>query len=236
MTGDPKPTSPRRMATFRRLLVNTLVTGVTSSFLWFALTFWVYLETRSVVATGVIGGMFSIASAVLGPVFGTYVDHHRKHQAMVLSGTITTASFAVAAVVFYAVDADDLLQLSSPWFWILIASTLLGSVAGFMRGIALSTCVTLLVPDDRRDKANGLVGTVTGVSFAITSVFSGLIIGGPGMGWAIIGSVVLTGGALAPPADDPLRRARARARWRRGSGSATSTSAPRSRPSTPCPA
>ena len=36
---------------FRRLLVNTLVSGVTSSFLWFALTFWVYLETRSVVAT-----------------------------------------------------------------------------------------------------------------------------------------------------------------------------------------
>jgi len=186
----------RRMATFRRLLVNTLVTGVTSSFLWFALTFWVYLETRSVVATGVIGGMFSIASAVLGPVFGTYVDHHRKHQAMVLSGTIATASFSVAAVVFYAVDADDLLQLTSPWFWILIASTLLGSVAGFMRGIALSTCVTLLVPDDRRDKANGMVGTVTGVSFAITSVFSGLIIGGPGMGWAIVGSVALTGGAL----------------------------------------
>ena len=32
---------------FRQLLVNTLLTGVTSTFLWFALTFWVYLETRS---------------------------------------------------------------------------------------------------------------------------------------------------------------------------------------------
>jgi hypothetical protein len=41
---------------FRRLLLNTLASGVTSSFLWFALTFWVYLETRSVVATGVIAG------------------------------------------------------------------------------------------------------------------------------------------------------------------------------------
>ena len=69
--------------TFRRLLANTLVTGVTSTFLWFALTFWVYLETRSVVATGVIGGAFSISSAVLGPVFGTFVDRHRKRTAMV---------------------------------------------------------------------------------------------------------------------------------------------------------
>jgi len=36
---------PDADATFRRLLVNSLVGGVTSSFLWFALTFWLYLET-----------------------------------------------------------------------------------------------------------------------------------------------------------------------------------------------
>ena len=30
---------------FRQLLVNTLITGVTSTFLWFALTFWVYPDS-----------------------------------------------------------------------------------------------------------------------------------------------------------------------------------------------
>ena len=181
---------------FRRLLVNTLVSGVTSSFLWFALTFWVYLETRSVVATGVIGGAFSISSALLGPYFGTFVDRHRKHMAMMLTTVISATCFAVATAVFVAVDADDLLRLRSPWFWVLIGFTLLGSVAGQMRSIALSTTVTLLVPDDRRDRANGMVGTVTGVSFAITSVFSGLVIGGLGMGWAYYGSLALTLAAL----------------------------------------
>ena len=180
------------MAAFKKLLVNTLVSGVTSSFLWFALTFWVYLETKSVVATGVIGGMFAISSALLGPVFGTYVDRHRKHQAMQLTTATSATCFLVATAVFVSVDVDRLLDLTRPWFWLLIFSTLLGSVAGNMRGIALSTCVTLLVPDDRRDKANGLVGTVTGISFAITSVFSGLVIGGPGMGWAYYGAVALT--------------------------------------------
>jgi DHA3 family multidrug efflux protein-like MFS transporter len=181
---------------FRRLLANTLVSGVTSSFLWFALTFWVYLETRSVVATGVIGGAFGLASAAIGPAFGTYVDHHRKKDAMVLATTTSAACFAVATVVFLAVDPDQLLQLDTPWFWILVATTLLGSVAGQMRGIALSTCVTLLVPEGARDKANGMVGTITGLSFAITSVFSGLVIGQLGMGWALYGSVTLTLAAL----------------------------------------
>src|SRR5215213_5095539 len=86
------------LATFRRLLANTLVTGVTSSFLWFALTFWAYLETRSVVVTGVIGGTFSISSAILGPFFGTYVDRHRKHTAMVLAGALSTICFIGAAL------------------------------------------------------------------------------------------------------------------------------------------
>src|SRR5688500_10917895 len=155
------------MAVFRQLLVNTLVTGVTSSFLWFALTFWVYLETRSVVATGVIGAAFSLSSAFIGPAFGTFVDRHRKHQAMLLATGASCSCFAAAAGIFLAVRAEDVLDLRSPWFWILVAVTLVGSVAGQMRGIVLSTCVTLLVPEDRRDRANGMVGTVTGVSFAI---------------------------------------------------------------------
>ena len=190
------PAEARNLAVFRQLLVNTLVTGVTSTFLWFALTFWVYLETRSVVATGVIGGAFGLASAAIGPAFGTYVDHHRKHAALVLSTSVATACFVAATVLFVMVDAGTLLRLRSPWFWLLVATTLLGSVAGQLRSIALSTCVTLLVPDDRRDRANGMVGTITGVSFAITSVFSGLVIGQLGMGWAYYAALVLTVGAL----------------------------------------
>src|SRR5688500_18933747 len=196
LPDEQAPVATSDEATFRRLLLNTLVSGVTSSFVWFALTFWVYLETRSVVATGVIGGAFSISSAVLSPVFGTFVDRHRKHEAMVLTTTVSVACFAISTVVFVAIDADRLLSLTNPFFWVLIGATLLGSVAGQVRSIALSTCVTLLVPEDRRDRANGMVGTVTGVSFAITSVFSGLVIGQLGMGWAYYGALALTIGAL----------------------------------------
>jgi MFS transporter, DHA3 family, multidrug efflux protein len=192
----PREPGPASLAVFRRLLANTLVTGVTSSFLWFALTFWVYLETRSVVATGVIGGAFSISAAVFGPFFGTYVDRHRKHASMMLATTLSTVCFVFATAVFVAIDADDLLRLSGPWFWLLVGLTLLGSVAAQMRNIALSTCVTLLVPEAEHDRANGMVGTVTGVSFAITSVFSGLVIGALGMGWAYYIALALTVAAL----------------------------------------
>src|SRR5687768_14422315 len=88
---------------FRRVLVNSLLSGVTSSFLWFALTFWVYIETRSVVATGTIGGAFSISSAIFGPFFGTFVDRHRKHAAMMLSTSISAGCFLLATAVLVVV-------------------------------------------------------------------------------------------------------------------------------------
>jgi DHA3 family multidrug efflux protein-like MFS transporter len=213
LTEIPAAERTHDESTFRRLLLNTLVSGVTSSFLWFALTFWVYLETRSVVATGVIGGAFALSSAVLGPYVGTFVDRHRKHHAMMVTTSVSLVCFAVATLVFVAVPAGSLLSLTHPAFWVLVGATLFGSVAGNMRGIALSTCVTLLVPEARRDKANGMVGTVTGISFAITSVFSGLVIGRLGMGWAYYGSVVIVAAMLvhlrtisideAAPATDP---------------------------------
>jgi len=46
------------MKNFLQVLVNTLIANVTTSFLWFALTFWAYLETKSVLATALIGGIY----------------------------------------------------------------------------------------------------------------------------------------------------------------------------------
>lgn len=183
---------PQTLRSFRRVLVNTLVSNVTSSFLWFALTFWAYLETRSVLATSIVGGSFMLLIAVLGPLFGTFVDHHRKRSVMLLSSLLTLGAYLVAAGVYVAAPAGALTRFSSPWFWAFVAFVLLGSVVEGMRNIALSTTVTLLVPADERDRANGLVGTVAGLGFMITSVFSGLAIGFLGMGWTLVISVLLT--------------------------------------------
>ena len=192
------------MSAFRRLLLNTLLSSVTSTFLWFSITFWVYLETRSVVATSMIGGAFAVASAFLGMVFGTFVDRHRKKFVMLLSTASSLVSFCIATLVYTAVGKDSLLSLRHVSFWLFVFASLSGTVAGNMRSIAMSTCVSLLVPEWERDRANGMVGTISGVSFSVTSVFSGLVIGRLGMGWALGISVVLTSVALVHLSTIPI--------------------------------
>ena len=180
------------MRTFQLLVGNTLVASVTNNFLWFALTFWVYLETRSVLATAIIGGGYMLLVSVSAMFFGTFVDRHRRRTSMLLSSVLSLGTFALAALSFSIAPPGASRDLGHPAFWALVALVLAGAIAGNLRMVALSTTVTLLVPEDERDRANGLVGTANGVAFAITSVFSGLAVGLLGMAWCLVIAVGLT--------------------------------------------
>ncbi|HET9347495.1 MAG TPA: MFS transporter [Candidatus Limnocylindrales bacterium] len=179
------------MRTFYLLVVNSLAASVTNNFLWFALTFWIYLETRNVVATAVVGGGFMLLMAISAMFFGTFVDRHRRRTSMLLSSGLTLAAFALAGLVYVA-SPDGARDLGDPAFWAFTTLILIGAIAGNLRMVALSTTVTLLVPEDRHDRANGLIGTAGGIAFAITSVFSGLAVGFLGMGWCVAIAVALT--------------------------------------------
>jgi len=193
--SDPAPPGGHRV--FLHVLINTAVANITTSFLWFALVFWVYLETLSVLATGIIGGAYMALLAIFGMVFGSVVDRHRKQRVMVVSALITLASFLAAGALFLSQPASAMVDMGGPWFWLFAVIILVGAVVEHLRNIALSTTVTLLVPVERHANANGLVGTVQGLAFIVTSVLSGLSIGFFGMGGTLIIAIVLTAVPLA---------------------------------------
>jgi MFS transporter, DHA3 family, multidrug efflux protein len=185
------------MKHFYQVLLNTLIANVTTSYLWFALTFWVYLETKSVLATGIIGGAYMLLVAIFSIIFGTVVDHNKKKNVMVFSSIFTLIFFSLSALIYFFFDKTQLLDWTGPVFWMFVGTLLIGAVVENMRNIALSTTVTLLVPKENHDKANGMVGTVQGVAFMVTSVFSGLSIGLLGMGWTLSIALVFTAIAAA---------------------------------------
>jgi DHA3 family multidrug efflux protein-like MFS transporter len=180
------------MKQFYRVLINTLIANVTTSYLWFALTFWLYLETRSVLATAVVGGAYMLLVAFCGLLFGTFVDKNYKKRVMLLSSVISTAAYVLALILYSIAGERQLASLSSPLLWLFAGIVLAGAVVENLRNIALSTTVTILVPKEQRDKANGLIGSVTGLAFLVTSVLSGLSIGFLGLGWTLVIATGLT--------------------------------------------
>lgn len=169
------------MNVFHQILANNLIANITNFTVWFAVTFWVFLETQSVFATGLIAGIYLVLTGALGIWFGSLVDHHRKKRVMLASSAASFGFYAVGLAAAFIVPDADLTRVAGAHLWLFILVVMAGMIAGNLRGIALPTIVTMLVPDDRRDKANGLVGMVTGIGFLTTSAISGFLVAWGGM-------------------------------------------------------
>lgn len=180
------------MRTFYEVLINNLVATVTNNFVWFALIFWGYLTTGSVLVTSMSGGLYLGATAATAMWFGSIVDHNRKKRVMLWSSVVSLVFFGLALGLLLVAPVGAYETVESWWLWVLVVVLFVGVIAGNLRNIALPTIVTLLVDAKVRDKANGMVGMVNGLGFAITSVGSGLAVGFLGMVGVMVIAVALT--------------------------------------------
>lgn len=174
------------MKTFYAILVNSLAASMSNTFVWFAVTFWVYLQTKSVIATSVMAGVYLGTIAISGFFLGSLVDRFKKKNVMLASSSISLLLYVLAALIYTTTPTQSFSDASNVMLWIFILLALMGAVAGNLRGIALSTLVTILISEDDRDRANGLAGTTNGVSFLAASIFSGLGVGQLGMFWVLV--------------------------------------------------
>lgn len=183
------------MRVFYHLIANNLVAVITSFTAWFALTFFTFLETQSVFATGMIGGIYLTFTALSSIWFGSLVDHHRKKDMMLLSSVLALIFFALALALYVFADPAAFKDVSNPALWALIGLVIAGLSVGNIRGIAMPVIVSIIVPEEKRANANGLVGMTFGASFMLVSAISGLLVGLAGMYYVLMLAVV--GTALA---------------------------------------
>src|SRR3954453_24237813 len=134
MTGGPRldlRTGAQR--TFLQVLLNTLLVSVMNFTLWFAVTFWVFLETRSVFATGMIAGIFLVCVVLTGIWFGSLVDHHRKKTSLQVSTVVSLALYAVSLVIYLRTPPETFRHPDSVVLWVFVVLVMLGVVAGNIR-------------------------------------------------------------------------------------------------------
>ena len=174
------------MKTFYQILANTVIANVTNMTVWFAMIFFIYLETKSVTATSIVSGIFLVLTAGLGIWFGSLVDHNQKKNVMILSGVISLIIYIIGFGLYLALPAETWKNPTSVTLWIFNVLLLVGVIAGNIRSIAVPTLVTILIPEDDRAKANGLVGTAFGIAFLICSAISGILVGLGGMFYVLI--------------------------------------------------
>lgn len=169
------------MKTFYKLLAVTLIAVTANNFVWFALTFWAYLTTQSVISTSIMAGIYLILTAVSGFWMGSIVDHHKKKNVMLGASATTLALFLIGLAIFQFTPTSAFASVSSVMLWVFIVLLLCGTLIGTIYNIAIPTLVALIVPEKNHDRANGMFGTIIGVAFALTSVISGVTLAFGGM-------------------------------------------------------
>lgn len=179
------------MKTFYQILANTVLANVTNMTVWFAMIFFIYLETKSVTATSIVSGIYLVMTASLGIWFGSLVDHNKKKTVMILSGVISLSIYIIGFIIYLIHPAEIWKNPTSVTLWILNVLLLIGVIAGNIRSIAVPTLVTILIPEDNRAKANGLVGTAFGIAFLICSAISGILVGLGGMFYVLLLGIVM---------------------------------------------
>lgn len=174
------------MKSFYHLLGNTVVSSITNFTVWFSITFYIFLQTRSVFATGMISGINLVLTALSGIWFGSLVDNYKKKTVMLYSHLASLVLYIIAFTMYMTIPASVFSNPLNPMLWAFVIILMVAIIIGNIRSIALPTLVTVLVPENVRDKANGLIGSTFGISFMITSVISGLLVGHSGMYWVLI--------------------------------------------------
>ncbi|HEY0629890.1 MAG TPA: MFS transporter, partial [Sphingomicrobium sp.] len=120
---------------FRLLLGNNLVANITNFTVWFAVTFWVFLETHSVFATGMVAGIYLVFTAGLGIWFGSLVDHHHKRNVMMGSSLVSLILYAAALIIYESTPEERFTEVASVSLWLFILVAMLGMIAGNVRMI-----------------------------------------------------------------------------------------------------
>jgi MFS transporter, DHA3 family, multidrug efflux protein len=181
------------MKVFYNLLGNNFISSLTNFTVWFAITYFSYLETQSVVSTSLISGIFLITTASTGVWFGSLVDRYDKRLLMIYSSVFSMFIYCIGFIIYTRAPVDSFKSISNPLLWILIVILLFGVIAGNIKNIAVTALIPVLVKKDELDKANGLTGTVFGISFLIVSVISGFLVGASGMYAVLILAIVFSG-------------------------------------------
>lgn len=179
------------MKTFYAIIANALVSVIASTLVWFSLTIWVYLQTKSVVITSILSSGFLIGMLLTGLYFGSIVDHHQKKAVMIISDIVSLLFFVAGFFIYASTPIANFTDPGSYALWGFLTIIFCGVITANLRAIALPTLPSFLVPEDRRDRANGLIGTMNGVSFLVSPMLGGVLIALSGMYHILLGAIIL---------------------------------------------
>lgn len=194
------------MRTFSVIWLGQLVSGLGTGLTGFALPVWIYQQTGSVEAFGLLFFAATVPSVLVSPFAGALVDRWDRRAVLIVSDGLAALMTLVLAALLYTRSFE---------LWHLFVVAAVGSALGSFQVPAFNAAVAMLVPQRHFARASGMMQTSDAVSGILTPLIAGVLVTTIGL-WGILAidfvTFLVAVGTLAavripnpPPSDEPRR-------------------------------
>jgi MFS family permease len=133
----------------------------------FALTIWMYQETGSATALGVMNTAFLVPFLLLSPFAGAMVDRYNRRLMMMISD-LTAVTAAVGILILHLAG---LLQI-----WHLYVAAMINGLGNTFQWPAYSAAISTMVPKQHYSRANGMLSLVKSGPQVLAPILAGLLL------------------------------------------------------------
>jgi MFS family permease len=156
----------------------------------FGLSIWMYDQTKSALAMGMMQVFFITPFLIISPLAGVMVDrHNRKLMMMVSDMAAGIATLAILALQFFGVLE----------FWHLYATSIIYGLGMAFQWPAYSAAISTMVPKEQYGRANGMMSLVEAGPQVVAPLLAGVllpVIGLTGILFFDVATFLLAIGAL----------------------------------------
>jgi MFS transporter, DHA3 family, macrolide efflux protein len=158
---------PSGMLGFTLVWVGQIVSVLASAMTQFGLTIWVFQETGSATALGLMQVFFITPFLLISPIAGVLVDRHNRKLMMIVSDL--GAGIATILVFLF-------LWLGILEFWHLYFAAVINGLGMAFQWPAYSAAITTMVPKEQYGRANGMMSLIDAGPGVVAPLLAGALL------------------------------------------------------------
>jgi len=158
---------PSGMFGFTIVWIGQIVSVLASMMTQFALTIWMFQETGSATALGLLQVFFITPFLIISPIAGVMIDRHNRKLMMMVSDLAA----GVATVLILIFQAMGILE-----FWHLYVAAVINGLGNAFQWPAYSAAISTMVPKEQLGRANGMMSLIEAGPGVIAPLLAGVLL------------------------------------------------------------
>jgi MFS family permease len=155
------------MKGFSLVWSGQIISVLASSMTGFGMTLWMYKQTESATAMGLMQVAFITPFLALSPIAGAMVDRYNRKLMMMISDLGAVLSTAVILILY----TTGLLE-----FWHLYIAAVINGLGNTFQWPAYSAAISTMVPKEQYGRANGMMSLVEAGPGVLAPMIAGAIL------------------------------------------------------------